>query len=218
MFPARHFPAVGSSRMRQFPFLTCLLLASCLGFGFPSISETPTVAVPTNEVRAFRVVSEDWMSGPWMTGPITILDSVEEIPVKNCVVAPQHNAYFAYYYLVFPVLNGSHSRTIKVLLYRPGYELVEIPARPWWNAYGSDVPEKIVWKEAPDLQTQKAAVDRIALSLRGKTANKDVLRFAAREYGRLAECPAAALPGSKTLRNELQGLAHEYEQRAREIP
>jgi hypothetical protein len=158
------------------------------------------------------------MSGPWMTGPITVADSVEEIPVKNCLVAPQHNAYFAYYYLVFPILNGSHSRTIKVLLYRLGYELVEIPARTWWKTSDSDVPERVAWKEAPNLQAQKAAVDGIALGSRSKRGNKDVLQFAAKEYGRLANSPMAALPDSATLRNELQGLAHEYDQRAKEVP
>ena len=202
--------------MRTLPALTCLLLSGCLGFGYPSVSGTPAVAVPTDEVRAFRVVSEDWMSGPWMTGPITVAHSVEEIPVKNRVVASQQNAYFAYYYLVFPVANGSHSRAIEVLLYRPGYELAEIPARPWWKTCGTDVPEKVVWKEASDLQTQKGAVDRIAFRFERQTFNKDVLSFASQEYGRLADCPLAALPDARTTRDELRRLARECHQKAGE--
>jgi hypothetical protein len=153
-----------------------------------------------------------------MTGPITVANSVEEIPVKNCVVAPQHDTFFAYYYLAFPVANGSHSRTIEVLLYRPGYQLVEIPPRPWWKTCGSNEPEKVAWKEAPDLQSQRAAVSRIAFRFERQAFNEDVLRFAAQEYARLAECPLAALPDAMTTRDELRRLAKECHQKAGEGP
>jgi hypothetical protein len=195
--------------MRFWPvFLTCPFLAGCVGFGYPDISRTPAVAVPTTEVRAFRVISDFTLSGPVITGPIHFINSVEEIPVVNGTVGPQRDAYFAYYYLVFP-LGGYRSRTLEVLLYRPGYETVEIPARRWWQSGSSNVPEKVAWKEAQDLLAQKAAVDRIASREHFSVPSKDVLRFAAREYARLADSPMAAAPAMSDTREELQRLGRE---------
>ncbi|HMF13009.1 MAG TPA: hypothetical protein VKE94_11910 [Gemmataceae bacterium] len=165
-------------------------------------------------MHAFRVVSESWMSGPWMIGPIEIANRVEEIPVKDGAVGPLRDAYFAYYYLILPVLEGSHSRTVDVLLYRRGYELVEIPARPWWSASGSDLPEKVSWNEAPDLLAQKTAVDRIAFRFGRQPFEKDVLQFAASEYARLTDCPLAASPETSTTKAELERLARECRQKA----
>jgi hypothetical protein len=151
-----------------------------------------------------------------MTGPIEVADRVEEIPVNNGTVSAQRDACFAYSYLIFPVLNGSHFRTIDVLLYRRGYELIEIPARPWWSASGSGVAEKVAWKEAHDLLTQKAAVDRIAFRFGRQPYDKDVLRFAAREYACLADSPMAASPEASTTRDELRRLARECSHHAGE--
>jgi hypothetical protein len=191
-------------------------MAGCLGFGYPDVSSTPALATASDEVRAFRAVSESWMRGPWMTGPIEIANRVEGIAVKGRTVGPQRNAYFTYYYLLVPVLNGSHTRTVEVLLYRPGYELVEIPARPWWSVAASNAPEKVVWKEASELLAQKAAVDRIAFRFSGQKCDKDVLHFAAREYARLASSPSAASPEAATTKAELERLAKDCQQKAGE--
>src|SRR5262249_12000959 len=111
------------------PLLCCPLLSGCFGFAYPSVSETPAVAVIEPDVRAFRVVSECTVSGPCITGPIQFSRQVEEVPGAWPVVQSQQDAYLAYHYLLFPVLNGSRSRSLQVLLYRPGYETIEIPAR-----------------------------------------------------------------------------------------
>ncbi|HZT83082.1 MAG TPA: hypothetical protein VFA26_22835 [Gemmataceae bacterium] len=199
--------------MRLWPaFLTCPLLAGCLGFGYPDLSRTPPVAVPTDGVRAFRVVSAMTMSGPIMTGPIQCNGWVEEIPIVNGTVRPQHDACFSYYYLIFP-FNGSRSRGLKVVLYRPGYEIVEVPARPWWQQPGG-VTEKVAWKEAPDLPAQKAAVDRIIAGFQLAVPSKEVLQFAAQEYARLADSPLAAVPEMAATREELRKLARECLDRA----
>src|SRR5262245_16986403 len=117
--------------MRCWPvLLLCPCLAGCLALGYPTISRTPEVTVPADDVRAFRVSSEMTASGPLATAPIQLSSSVEEIPVVDATVEPQRDASFSYYYLVFPY-SGYRSRTVEVLLYRPGYETVEVPARPW---------------------------------------------------------------------------------------
>ena len=201
--------------MRIWPaILACPLIAGCVGFGYPDISKTSTVAVPESDVRAFRETSEYTMSGPVMTGPIWVSNEIKAIPVEDGAVGPQRDAYFAYYYLVFPIANGERTRSVKVLLYRPGYETVEIPARPWWQSLGVNVPEKVAWKEAPDLPTQKAAVDRIASREDGRRVGKDVLRFAAGEYTRLADSPMAASPAMSATRDELRRLARECQDQA----
>jgi hypothetical protein len=68
------------------------------------------------------------------------------------------------------------------------------------------------------LQIQKAAVDRIAFRFERQAFNKDVLRFAAQECARLADCPLAASPDATTTRDELRRLAREYHQKAGEAP
>ena len=130
------------------PLLVCPFLAGCLAFGYPAISATPEIALPDTDVHAFRVCSDVTMSGPWMTGPIAFGRSVDEIPVMEAAVSPQRDAYFAYYYLLLPIASGSHTRDLEVLLYRPGFETVAIPARPWWQGPGNQRLEKIAWKKA----------------------------------------------------------------------
>src|SRR4026208_1331330 len=91
--------------------LACPFLSGCLGFGYPSFTKTPEFKTSAVDVRAFRVISEVTMSGPRMPGPIQVGRSVEEIPILDDTVGPQSDGYFAYYFLLFPGLNGSRSRT-----------------------------------------------------------------------------------------------------------
>ncbi len=170
------------------PLLICPFLAGCLAFGYPAISATPEIALPDTDVHAFRVCSEVTMSGPWMTGPIAFGSSVDDIPVVEATVSPQRDAYFAYYYLLLPIASGSHTRDLEVLLYRPGYETVAIPARPWWQAPGSQRLEKIAWKEAPDLLAQKTA--RQNLSRKWQTAPQQ----GSTAFRRRANTPAWPIP------------------------
>lgn len=191
--------------MRISPILLITpFLAGCFGYLYPEFTTTPSVAVSADGVRAFRVNSEVIMSGPWMTGPIQCEGSVEEISVTNATVVPQRDAYLAYYYFAFP-FNGSRTRTVEVLLYRPGYQIVRIPARPWWQATEGDRPEGVKWKEAPDLLSQKEAVD--ALVGTRLSASNEVSRFVAQEYTRLANSPSAFAPEMAEMRTKLLALA-----------
>ena len=149
------------------------------------------------------------MSGPWITGPVQFGETVDEIPVTSGAVGPEREAYISYYYLVFP-FNGSHSRTLTVLLYRPGYEIVEVPGPPLVAGARRRSPRGGRLEKAPDLTAEKAAVDRIASREGGRSPSKDVLRFAAEEYARLADSPAAPA----AMKEELRRLAEECHDRA----
>jgi hypothetical protein len=193
------------------PLLVCPALSGCFGFAYPSFSETPAVNVKEGDVRAFRVLSEWTLSGPCITGPGGVWHSIEEIPVIKKTVERQQDSYLAYYYMIFPVLNGSRSRTLTVLLYRPGYETVEIPSRSLLGAFGETKRAPVVWKEAVGLEAQEKAVERIIGPFPGSWLGQEALRFAAQEYARLADSPFVSGPGKEKERERLRAKAKEYE-------
>jgi len=189
--------------------LVCPFLAGCLGYGYPDVSRTPTVAIDVPDVKAFRVTDQITMWGQVVTGPVSFERSVEEIPVEKATVSAQRDTYFNYYYIVFPLLNGSRNRKLEVMLYRPGYQVVDIPARAWWDVSSTDAPEQVVWKEAPDLKSQMAAVERLAPRRMLSKTNKEILKFAAAEYTRLANSPLAAATDMEETRKQLLANAKE---------
>jgi hypothetical protein len=191
-------------------FLLCPILSGCFAFGYPSVSQTPTLVVPGTDVHAFRFTSDWGFSGPWITGPMTVSQAVEEIPVVEGRIDPQRNAYFAYGYTLFPILSGSHSRHVTVLLYRPGYETVEVPTRSWWRSVGGDQAERVVWKEASDLAAQEKAIERIADPFR-PYPGEATCHFIAQEYTRLARGPFAT---AAETRERLVKTAATWEERA----
>jgi hypothetical protein len=204
--------------MRSWPaFLLCPILSGCFAIGYPSVTETPTLVVPGSDVHAFRVTSEWSMNGPWLTAPVTISRAVEELPLDRGMIDPQHNSYFAYSYNLFPLAGGSRSRDVKVLLYRPGYELIDVPTRSWWaQSFGDNPPEIVAWKPAPDLASQEQALRRIASGSadlpRGPWGlNPQVLSFVAGEYARLAQSPLATTPET---RERLQDAARRCQELA----
>ena len=196
------------------PLLLCPVVSGCFGFAYPSFSETPAVNVKEDNVRAFRVLSERTLSGPFMTGPVVIWQSVQEIPVLKATVERQQDSYLAYYYMIFPVLNGSRSRTLKVLLYRPGYETVEIPPRSLLQAFGETKRAPVVWKEAVGLEAQEQALERVISQNPGLGLNQEGLQFAAQEYARLADSPLVSGPGREKERERLRAKARECEELA----
>jgi hypothetical protein len=191
------------------PLLLCPVLSGCFGFAYPSFSETPSVTVKEDNVRAFRVLSEWTMSGPVITGPIEMWQMVQEIPVARATVDRQQDSYLAYCYMLFPVLGGSRSRTLEVLLYRPGYETVEIPSRSLLKAFGETKRGPIVWKEAVGLEAQEQALERVVTRNPGYWLNQEGLRFAAQEYARLADSPLVSGPGKEKERERLRAKARE---------
>jgi hypothetical protein len=191
-----------------FSLLICPFLGGCFGLGYPAISKTPPVEVLADEVRAFRVVSETTFSGGLIAGCIKLSRSVEALRVGDRVVGPESDSYFDYSYILFPFA-GSRSRSLEIMLYRPGYEPVSIPARAWWKQCFTYAHEKVVWREAPGLTAQKQAIDQIVgHEFHLRHLSKEVLRFAAQEYARVAETPMAYT--RPETREELRKLAKQY--------
>ncbi len=200
------------------PLLLCPFAAGCFGFAYPSVSETPAIIVRENDVRAFRLISDWTMSGPWMTGPIENCHSVEELPITEDTVEAQKDSYLYYYYLALPFANGSRTRTVEVLLYRPGYETVEIAAQSGlWSLFA---PKRIgvIWKPAPDLAAQEKALERIISGYWKDSLGKATWQFAAQEYTRLAQSELAAGPRMEKTRERLLKMARDCEDRAKEAP
>jgi hypothetical protein len=134
-------------------FAFCPLLSGCFAFGYPSICATPAVAVDAPDARAFLVSSgfREW--GPWITGPFSIWHEVKQVPIAAAKVQPQWNSHFTYCYFVFPFAAGAYSQAKEIVLYRPGYETVSFPVRNWLNVCGKE-PLRVMWKAAPDLDSQ----------------------------------------------------------------
>jgi hypothetical protein len=111
------------------------------------------------------------------------------------------------------------SHSLAMRLYRPGYELVELDS---W-----DLPEKITWKPASDLQSQERALDRLflrdekdalgpaqwpiishCLSPGSKSrAHRRALLFGASGYERLATSDLGSGPERTEERSRLQRKA-----------
>jgi hypothetical protein len=197
-------------------FLVLPFLSGCLAYGYPSVWQTPPLSLPDDDVRAFRVDSQWKRGGAVIAGWFEIAQSIEEIPVVAARVEPQKDAYFSYYYLLFP-FTGTTSRSMSVLLYRPGFQTVEISERPWWRLPGQARPEQVVWREAPDLAAQEQALEKVASQgARWAHRSKGVLEFAAQEYARLAEGPLARGSGMAEIRDRLLAKAQEYQALARQ--
>jgi hypothetical protein len=197
------------------PLLLCPLFSGCFGFAYPSITETPSTAIAEKDVRAFRKTSGRTFYGALIAGAIGISDEVEEIPILEATVAPQTQTYFAYGFIIFPLFGVSESRSLRVVLYRPGYEAVELPARAWWRSIGAKHLEDVQWKPAVDLEAQMHAVDAVVLrSWKDYVGNPKVLKFAAQEYARLAQSPLAAASQMREIRDKLLAAARECEELA----
>jgi hypothetical protein len=168
------------------------------------------VAVGEPDVRAFLVTSRWHGGGCVIAGWVEISNDVQEVPVASAMVSPQRDAYFAYHYLLFP-FGGSCSHSMTVLLYRPGYETVEVSPRSWWQSLGGDRPVSVTWKEAPNLAAQEEALTKIVPDHRGPSFRPAVAKFAAREYARLADSPLAIAPETH---ERLLARARELEQLA----
>jgi hypothetical protein len=100
-----------------------------------------------------------------------------------------------------------------VLLYRPGFETVDIPARAWWQSLGWSQPQPVAWKEAPDLPAQEEALNNVVQPRFDppRKGSKAVLQFAAQEYARLADSPFALALSMSDTRERLLAKAREYE-------
>jgi hypothetical protein len=197
---------------RWLAFLFCPFASGCLAFGYPNVTATAPATVDTSEVRAFRVTSETTFGGAIIAGYIQLAHDIEEIPITP-VIASQSDASFCYWTLVFP-FGSSHHRQVGVVLYRPGYETVELPGRPWWQFPQHATPARVVWKEAPDLAAQAKALEPLLSAWHSfsSVSNLSVLRFLAGEYERLVQ-RATTGDATAVLREELAHRLTEVRER-----
>jgi hypothetical protein len=201
--------------MRWLALLVFPCFSGCLAVGYPATCQTPAIAVGSaTDVRAFRVLSDLRQSGSW-SGPPSITGRVEEIPIVDATVPEQKDSYFAYSYRLFPIAEGCHDRSVRVLLYRPGYDTVEVDERGW-SLTGTSQPVSVVWREARDLATQEKALERVVARkpISWSVFDPAVLRFVAQEYTRLANGPLAAGPEMQKARERLLARAQECEKAA----
>lgn len=174
--------------MPRFALLVLLpLLQGCIAFGYPSVTYTPEVTCLDEDVHAFK---RSWgRDGTCMimTGGEWIADNIEELPVDDGHLAGQRFAYFPYVIGGIPV-SFSDSRSWSIILYRPGFEVVELPSRWWLKRPFESTLEKIDWKPALDLAAQINAIEQICSDPHRsiRHCSEHVRQFAAREYERLA--------------------------------
>jgi hypothetical protein len=180
--------------MRGLPILmVCPLFAGCVAFGYPSLTYTPGVSALDSEVHAFKSTFECGGRSYIMTGGETISLTKEEIPIHGGRLEPQEKSYFAYFVGGIPVAY-SRQCSWSVLLYRPGFEVIEIPSHWWGRRLAEPELEKLNWKPASDLDAQVHALEMICGSLRLASLSADVRQFAASEYERLANGPLVTTP------------------------
>jgi len=165
-------------------------LQGCLALGYPSMTYTPEVSLPEPEVHAFK---STWgKGGIWiaMTGGYWLESSIEELPIHDGHLASQGQSYFAYFVGGFPV-SFSEARFWSLLLYRPGYEIIEVPSR-WRGRELFESPiDKLAWKPAPDLDSQVKALEKLCPEFGLPKPGDNVRQFVAQEYRRLATSPLA---------------------------
>src|SRR5262245_20201079 len=137
--------------------LSCPLLTGCFAVPvvLPTASYVPGVKVeaPPEEVRAFRVdVADDLQiwdieeKDRYVLRPIPVSESGHVSPQAS--VACDRGGVLgcvAMYYWMY------RHHTLRVRLYRPGWQTVEI--KPW------EIPERVTWKEATDLASREKALD-----------------------------------------------------------
>ncbi len=187
--------------------LLCLLTSGCMALGYPSVCKTPTIRLDEPDVQAFRILDGFTQWGPWMIGPIAAYKAVEKIPVIDKAIAPQCDTYFSYYYLAFPVAEGSHQQSLEVLLYRRGYQLVTVPAVSWLQF--AERSMRPTWKKVEKLEDAEKAIDSIQPGPGGEfSCSQEVRQFLAREYAWLAESEWAAGPERKADRQRLLDKAN----------
>lgn len=182
--------------------LLCALQAGCIPYAYPNLMHVPAVRLdPTPDpVHAFRVEVRGQSSDD---GTRTDDYCLSRIASDNAGRLPaQSDTSFEYgYYALgvaanFPVHQG---KTLRVRLYRPGYNLVELRA-------GEDA--KVAWMPATDLGGREHAID----DLLGEPIY-DTFALPHRERGRMTTLPASLPPGSRSSahRDVLLFAADEYE-------
>ena len=197
-------------------FLLLPFLSGCLAYGYLSICRTPAVSVPEDNVRAFRVDWDEEHSGYALNCPNCRYE-VSEIEVLAGSVSAQNDAYFCYGSLFYPGFIWARTRDMSLLLYRPGFETVELAEQPLLKLVWPNLAEKVAWKEAPTLMAQEESLKRVLTPsshvngvISEISLDRNSLQFAAREYARLAASSLALAPEMAETRSRLLRKAEEY--------
>ncbi len=175
---------------RLFFFLIFPFLPGCLAFGYPSTTYTPTVASLPSDVHVFKSTFSTGGKSIIITGGERVSWNIEEIPISDGRLDSLHHAYFAYFIGGFPVSYSEH-HDWKLMLYRPGFEIIEIPSR--WSARSlvASGIDPLDWKPAKDIDSQLATLKTICPDHGFSVASPEVRRFVAQERERLG-APRAA--------------------------
>jgi hypothetical protein len=198
--------------------LSCPLFTGCMAFGYPSVTQTPTIESQEPEVQAFSVFSHQKTYGTWLIGPFESYKEIEMLPWTNNSIASQSNVYFPYSYvtvsirprsLAFPIAQGSNFQSLKIVLYRRGYETVCIPAEWWFQTISNST--KPIWKKAEKLKDLQEAIEKITFSPHDLRSTLEVRQFIAQEYVWLANSEWAAGPDKEKDRKQLLDMAREFE-------
>jgi hypothetical protein len=163
-----------------FPFLP-----GCLAYAYPSVTSTPQVTGLPGDVHAFK---ESWGMGGMsmiMTGGESFSRALEELPIQHGCLEPQHDAYCAYFVGGFPV-GCFESRNWRVLLYRPGYEPVELDSRWWGQALVAPESQTVTWKCVEGVSSNVKVLDELYLKCLWPGTSERVRQFVAQEFERLA--------------------------------
>jgi hypothetical protein len=147
---------------RALLFLLLPMLPGCLvPYGFPKFDQTPLVSLgpDSEEIHAFRVdITREFVD----IGGTDHCTLSELTFTPGGWVLPQVKVSATYgHYVVGIALNypAYVSHALCLVLYRPGYELVELDS---W-----EFPKQVAWKHAVGVEAQEQALDRLFLMEKG---------------------------------------------------
>ncbi len=160
-------------------------LPGCVAFGYPSVTYTPKLNIAEPDVRVFKSTTSTGGMNIVMTGGGWRGGRIEEIPIDHGSVETQSDAYFAYLVGGFPVC-FSEFRHFAILLYRPGYEIIEIPSQWWGLMLLHGECARFDWKPAASTQVQVETLEKLCPPNDSNLPTESVRRFVAGEYERIA--------------------------------
>jgi hypothetical protein len=162
-----------------FPFLP-----GCLAFGYPSATFTPVVESLPADVRAFKSTFALSGMSVVMTGGERFSLAVEEIPIKDGRLDCLQHAYFDYFVGGIPVSFFEH-HAWKIILYRPGYDVIEVPSRWCGRKLLQARIDSLTWKPAQDIEAQWAALQEVCPEHSLDLVSPEVRNFVEQERARL---------------------------------
>lgn len=176
---------------RRGVLLVCPFMTGCLCYGYPSITQTPAIAVPALEVRAFRVRAENGFYGAFIAGAFLRGNRVEEIPTAGSEVPPQKDCHFVREFLAFPIWAYNYHRQVYVQLYRRGFEPVKVEARSCLLECWRNQPITVSWKKTQNVAAREKTLEDLSLLDTPYYHDPQFREFLANEYTALANDPSA---------------------------